>query len=173
MNEPLTITTERVDDIPVLVAQLVRMGVPSLLDAHFPTHGHWRGLSLGWVTTLWLTHVLSQADHRMNQVQPWAAQRLETLRGCSQQPVCPLDLSDDRLAAVLRALSDDARWAAFEGALTGHLLRVYDLAAARVRLDSTTASGYWQVTDEGVYQFGHSKDHRPDLPQVEVMLATL
>lgn len=173
MNETLTITTERVDDLPLLLAQLARMGIPALLDDHFPMHGHWRGLSLGWVTTLWLTHVLSQADHRMNRVQPWAEQRLETLRRCSQQPVCPLDVSDDRLAAVLRALSADARWAAFEGALTGRLLRVYDLGAERVRLDSTSASGYWQVTDEGLFQFGHSKDHRPDLPQVKVMLATL
>jgi len=42
-----------------------------------------------------------------------------------------------------------------------------------VRVDSTTASGYWEVTEEGLFQFGHSKDHRPDLPQVKVMLATL
>ena len=43
----------------------------------------------------------------------------------------------------------------------------------RVRLDSTTASGYWEVTEDGLFQFGHSKDRRPDLPQVKVMLATL
>jgi transposase len=40
-----------------------------------------------------------------------------------------------------------------------------------VRLDST--SGYWQLTSEGLFQFGHSKDRRPDLPQMKVMLATL
>ena len=72
MNEPLTIRTERVDDIPLLLAQMQRMGLVSLLDAHFPAHGNRQGLSLGWVTTIWLTHVLSQADHRMNRVQPWA-----------------------------------------------------------------------------------------------------
>ena len=52
-------------------------------------------------------------------------------------------------------------------------LRVYDLAAECVRLDTTSASGYWEVTADGVFQFGHSKDHRPDLPQVKVLLATL
>lgn len=46
-------------------------------------------------------------------------------------------------------------------------------AKRAVRLDSTTASGYWHVTPEGLFQLGHSKDHRPDLPQVKVMLATL
>ncbi|GIV79076.1 MAG: hypothetical protein KatS3mg050_3470 [Litorilinea sp.] len=29
------------------------------------------------------------------------------------------------------------------------------------------------LTPEGLFQFGHSKDHRPDLPQVKVMLSTL
>ena len=43
----------------------------------------------------------------------------------------------------------------------------------RVRLDSTTASGSWAVTPEGLFQFGHSKDHRPDLPQVKVMMSSL
>ena len=53
------------------------------------------------------------------------------------------------------------------------MVRVYDLRAERVRVDSTTASGYWQVTEDGLFQFGHSQDQRPDLPQLKVMLATL
>lgn len=40
-------TNERVDNIPLLLAQMERMGVPSLLDEFFPTHGNWQGLSLG------------------------------------------------------------------------------------------------------------------------------
>jgi len=173
MNEPLTIRTERVDDIPLLLAQMQRMGLARLLDAHFPTHGNRAGLSLGVVTTIWLTHVLSQADHRMNRVQPWAERRLETLRGCSDASLQVRDLGDDRLADVLQHLSDDERWRAFEQELTGHLVRVYDLHADCVRLDSTTASSYGAVNEDGLLQWGHSKDHRPDLPQLKVMLATL
>jgi transposase len=171
-----TITSERVDDVPLLASQLERMGVAALVDARYPTHGGWAGLSLGGTTAVWLAHVLSQADHRLSHVQPWAAQRPQTLDGSFAflgQPVRALDLADDRLAAILAALSDDGRWAAFEGALTGRLLRVYDLAGERVRLDTTTASGYWQVTPDGLFQFGHSKDHRPDPPQLKVMLAAL
>jgi transposase len=173
MAETLKITTERVDDIPLLLAQLDCMGVQSLLDTHVPTHGNWVGLSLGWVTVVWLTHILSEADHRLNYVEPWAAQRLHTLRSCTGQPVHPLDLGDDRLAAVLEALGHDEPWQAFEGAFTQQLLRVYDLQPERVRLDSTTASGYWRVTEDGLFQFGHSKDHRPDLAQVKVMRSAL
>jgi len=173
MNEALTIKTERVDDIPLLLAQMQRMGLVELLDRHFPTHGNRVGLSLGWVSTLWLTHVLSQADHRMNHVQSWAEQRLETLRGCSDARLEVRDLSDDRLADVLRDLSDDTRWREFEQELTGQLVRVYDLRPGSVRLDSTTASSYGAVSEDGLLQLGHSKDHRPDLPQLKVMLATL
>jgi len=173
MTETLTVLSERVDDIPLLLAQMARMGVQPLLDLHFPMHGNWQGLSLGWVTVIWLTHILSQADHRLNHVEPWAEKRLHTLRGCTSQPLHPLDVSDDRLAIVLQALSDDARWGTFESALTQQLVRVYALRPERVRLDSTTASGSWAVTPEGLFQFGHSKDHRPDLPQVKVMMSTL
>ena len=173
MNEPLTIRTERVDDIPLLLAQMQRMGIARLLDEHFPTHGNHEGLSLGGVTTIWLTHVLSEADHRMNRVQPWTERRLETLRGCSDATLEVRDLADDRLADVLRHLSDDKRWRAFEQELTGQLVRVYDLHADCVRLDSTTASSYGAVSEDGLLQWGHSKDHRPDLGQLKVMLATL
>jgi len=56
-----------------------------------------------------------------------------------------LDLSDDRLAGVLSALGHDTCWAAFESTLNGQLLRVYDLNPQRVRVDSTTVSGRWEV----------------------------
>jgi transposase len=173
MSEQPTIHTERVDDVPLLLAQLERMGVPPLLDAHFPAHGNRQGLSLGWVCAIWLAHILSRADHRLNQVRAWADQLQTTLASFLPVPLRPTDLTDDRLADALRVLSDDTRWAAYEGALNGHLLRVYDLHPTTVRVDSTTASGYWAVTEDGLFQFGHSKDHRPDLPQVKVMLATL
>src|SRR6266571_6033441 len=173
MNETLTIRTERVDDIPLLLAHMERMGIARLLDAHFPTNGNREGLSLGKVTTIWLTHVLSQADHRMNRVQPWVERRLETLRGCSAESLEVRDLADDRLADVLGHLSDDEHWRAFEQELMGQLVRVYDLRAECVRLDSTTASSYGAVSEDGLLQLGYSKDHRPDLPQLKIMLATL
>jgi len=173
MAETLTITTERVDDLPLLLTHLIRMNVPQLLDSYFRQHGNWQGLPAAWVATVWLAHLLSQGDHRLNHVQPWADQRLNTLQALLPRPIEPLDLTDDRLASVLRMLSDDAAWVGFERALTRTTLRVYDLRPSRVRVDTTTSSGYWQVTDDGLFQFGHSKDHRPDLPQLKVLLATL
>lgn len=173
MTANLTLTTERVDDLPLLVAQMEQMELPNLLDSHVRVNGNWAGLSPGWTTTLWLAHILSQADHRLSYVQPWAAARLGTLQRLSGQPVRALDFSDDRLAYLLRVFSDDPHWVPFEATLNRHLLRVYDLAVERVRIDTTTASGYWHVDADGLFQFGHSKDQRPDLPQLKVLLVSL
>ena len=173
MNEKPTITTERVDDIPLLLAQMNRMGLAEVLDAHFPTHGNWQGLSLGRVTTIWLSSILSRGDHRLVHVEPWVAQRQMTLSQITGEAVRAAEFSDDRLEIVLRLLSDDTGWMSFESALNQHLVRVYDLQAERVHVDSTSASAYASVSDNGLFQFGHSKDHRPDLPQVKVMQAVL
>lgn len=166
-------THERVDDVPLLLAELTRMGVAPLLDAHFPTHGNWSGLSLGQVTVLWLTHLLSEGDHRLCHVQPWAESLPHTLSTGLGTPVRPHDLTDDRLAAVLRYLQQPERWQAFETALNQHSLRVYSLETATVRLDSTTASTHSPVTADGLFQFGHSKNPRRDLPILKLMAATL
>jgi len=173
MAEEVTVTTERVDDIPLLIEWMEQMGLITLTNEYFPPHGNWQGLDPGRVLVGWLAHILSQADHRLNQAQDWASSRIETLNGCLGAPVRALDFSDDRLANVLDALSDDERWAAFEAALNRRTVRVYDVQAERVRIDTTSASGYWEVSEDGLFQLGHSKDHRPDLPQLKIVLATL
>lgn len=50
---------------------------------------------------------------------------------------------------------------------------MYELPDAPVRLETTTASSYQTATLEGLFQRGHSKDHRPDMAQVKIMLASL
>lgn len=173
MTEKLTINTERIDDIPVLLAQLDRMQGAAMRDEYFPTHGKWQGLSLGTVAAVGLTCILSEANHRLSHGQSWAETRLQILEGCLGQPVRALDFSDNRLAAVLDYVSRDQAWRDYERALNGRTLRVYELQPERVRVDSTTAKGYVEVGAEGRLQFGHSKDHRPDLPQSKINLSVL
>ncbi len=127
----------------------------------------------GWVSTIWLSSILSRGDHRMVHVEPWVAKRLWTLGVTTGQAVTRVDFTDDRLEVVLRRLSHDERWGAFESALNQHTVRVYDLLTQRVHVDSTSASAYATVSEGGLFQFGHSKDYRPDLPQVKVMQAVL
>lgn len=98
MNEQPTIHTERVDDVPLLLAHMQRLALPTILDTHFPGHGNHQGLRLGWLVTVWLAHILSRADHRLNRVRPWADQLPTTLNAVLPQPLRPTDLTDDRFA---------------------------------------------------------------------------
>lgn len=173
MSQELTVINERVDDIPILIANAKRMGLSPLINEFFPPHGNWKGLGPGETTCGWLVHLLSEADHRLNHVRGWAAKRLLTLSESMDQAITALDFTDDRLALLLDRFGEDADWRAFETALSGRLIRVYDLAVERIRVDSTTVSGYWTVDEAGLFQLGHSKDHRPDLPQLKVMLSAL
>jgi transposase len=171
---PAVVVVERVDDLPVLLATLQRLQVAALLDRHFPTHPLWEGeLSFGEVVCVWLAFLLSQGDHRLSHVQPWAQQNLHTLQACLGKDVRALDVHDDRLADVLDALAQPEPWQAFEADLNRATLRVYDLATSRFRIDTTTVNSHAAVVSpEGLLQFGHSKDD-PSRPQLKVAAAVL
>jgi transposase len=81
-----------------------------------------------------------------------------------------VEFSDDRLSIVLRRFHD-ADWAALEADLWQATTEVYEIPLECVRLDSTTSYGYHSTEPDGVMQLGHSKDHRPDLPQIKLMAA--
>ena len=96
------------------------------------------------------------------------------LKKCLGRDVVSLDFSDDRLSRVLDCLAEDEPWDTFERNLGQIVIRVYDLKPQRARIDSTTAKSYTtSITDDGLFQFGHSKDHRPDLPQLKINQSAL
>jgi len=57
---------------------------------------NWQGESLGSIAIIWLTHILSQADHCLNHLQGWVAKRLETLKTFVGEKLEELDLTDNR-----------------------------------------------------------------------------
>ncbi len=120
-----------------------------------------------------LSYILSEADHRMSEVEPWAEKQIQTLSALLPEPVGVKDFTDDRLADVVCRLSDDETWEEVETRLGQRLIRVYDLKPGPVRLDSTTAAVYHDTEGNTLFQHGHSKDHRPALPQFKVMLGAL
>jgi len=168
------ITHETIADVPLLMQVLHEtLEYDKLLDQISPPHGNWRGLSLGKTMVTWLVHILSEHNHFMSHVQDWVAQSPQLWAGMWEQAVRPLDVSDDRLAEVVRQLSLSEVWEALEQQITQRLVRVYELPSERVRLDTTTAKVYGGSELSVLFQRGHSKDHRPDLRQLKVMLAAL
>ena len=167
------ITNERVDDIPLLIAQQHKMGIAEVIDGVIKPHWHRQGLSIGQTVIVWLAYILSQSDHRLSYVEPWVAKHPETLKGLVHTELTAHDFNDDRLGDVLRYLSDDTSWETIEQGLGARMIRVYQLQQQRVRLDSTTVSVHHDPEGTELVRYGHSKDHRPDLAQFKVMLATL
>jgi transposase len=171
VDATLQLTHERVDDVPLLLGFLAKLQLPQILDRHLPAHPLHQGLSNGWLITAWIAYILSRADHRKSPVQAWAEGLHRTLEITLGQPIRPVEFSDDRLTLVLKRLADTETWKALEADLWQAHCDVYALPVDRVRLDATTSCGYHTVTDDGLMQLGHSKDHRPDLAQFKLMAA--
>ena len=104
----LVIITERVDDLALLIGQMVKMGLPEVLDRHIPRHGTQRGLSWGWTAVIWLAYIVTEGDHRKVSVETYIKGMHHTLRHLTAQVIEPLDFRDDRLSHRLTHLSKPA-----------------------------------------------------------------
>ncbi len=164
--------TERVDDIPLLSGLLDKMNLQPIIDSIIHPHGNHRGLSVGWLIKLWLIHILSEQSHCLNLVRDWVKSVPETLARLTGQPLSELDYTDDRLADGLRYLSVAADWQRIEQQVGQHLIRVYDLPTARVRLDSSTATVGHDPEQHALFQVGKTKAGTYDT-QFKLMLASL
>jgi transposase len=168
----LVIITERVDDVALLIGQMVTMGLPEVLDRHIPRHWTQRGLSWGWTAVIWLAYIVTEGDHRKVSMETYLKGMHHTLSHLTAQVIEPLDFSDDRLSHLLTHLSKPAYWHEIERDLNERSIEIYDLSQDVIRCDATTVSGDHEVTDEGLVQFGHSKDD-PTRPQIKVMMGSL
>src|SRR5262249_4685197 len=113
----LTITTEQVNSLPLLLGIITEMGIRDLIDTHIQPHGNWEGASVGTVLSIWLSHILQERDHTMVSVRDWAADRLQTLTTLLDIRLRDTDCTDDRLARILTLLVDPTAQAALDSAL--------------------------------------------------------
>jgi len=168
----LVMITERVDDVALLIGQMVKMGLPEVLDRHIPRHWTQRGLSWGWTAVIWLASIVTEGDHRKVSVETSLKGMQHTLSHLTAQGVDPLDFRDDRLSHLLKHLSQPTYWHRIEHDWNARSVEVYALPQDVIRCDATTVSGDHEVTEEGLWQFGQSKDD-PTRPQIKVMMGSL
>src|SRR5713226_3742677 len=168
----LVIITERVDDVALLIGQMVKMGLPEILDRPIPRHWTQRGRSWGWTAVMWLASIVTEGDHRKVSVETYLKGMKHTLSRLTAQVIEPLDLSDDRLSHLLKHVSKPAYWHQIERDLHARSIEVHALPQDVIRCDATTVSGDHEVTEGGLWQFGQSTDE-PARPQIKVMLGAL
>lgn len=179
MNGTLQLTHTRVGDIPLLLSLLIKLGIPEIYDREVGDHGLHTGLSGGWLLTIWLVFILTECDHTKYKVEEWGERHRTLLSHLTGKQIEAQEFNDNRLSGLLKRLSKRKRWNRFEAALWQNSVEAYEILTPGVgdlysaHLDSTTASGYHRMHDNGVMQRGHSKDHRPDLPQLKLMTAAM
>src|ERR1700739_279529 len=109
-DAPLELPHERVDAVPLLLGFLIRLRLPEVLDRHLPPHPLHQGLSNGWLITAWIASILSHAHHRKSHVPERVDGLHHTPDPLIDQPIRPVEFSDDRLTLVLNRLSDLGAW---------------------------------------------------------------
>lgn len=176
MAEPRT-TSERIDGLPLLIYWLKQMQVDTIIDRLVKQpHGNWEGLSCGEVALVYVAYVVIACTHFLSPMEAWARKHLQSLSQALGKAVRAEDFSDDRLAIMLSRLGDEQTQPGepIEQALGQQLLRAYALPSDTARIDMTTVAVHHDAsTDDGLMQYGHSKDHRPDLRQFKQVLGTL
>lgn len=174
----MEISSERIDDIPLIVEWLKQMEIAKCIDQKLKEpHGNHKGLSYGKLSVLLLTYIITQSDHRLSAVEPWVEAHRKILELSTGWSIGEKDASDDRLARVVEELGkqSEARLE-IEVKLGRHLIRAYELLTVVARADTSSFSvnhQQGQSPEESLLRYGYSKDFRPDLLQYRQLLATL
>jgi transposase len=166
---------ERVDDIPLILEWLTRMGVQEEIDFLWKPHGNRGGLSYGQLAQLFLAYVIHALNHRLYQMEQWVGEHQTVIHQITGWDFTRKDATDDRLGAMLEVLgTDESTRIAFQQSVGRHLIQAYALPTDVARYDTTSFSVHHGSSDsDGLLRFGHSKDHRPDLLQFKQGLGTL
>jgi transposase len=173
-NSAFTLTTFRVDDLPLLVSVIRAMHLDVILDDSVPTHGNTlrqNALTNGEALCLWIVYLLCAGTHRKWKVEEWVALHTVLLTRLWGAPVPASDFTDDRLTTLLSYLARAPVQEAIDRLLCQCTLSLYELQATHIRLDATVLTGYHQVTADGIMQYGHAKGGPEGRTQCKLMAA--
>ena len=178
MNEgKVTISSERIDDIPLILEWLKQMQVAKYIDQKLEKpHGNYQGMSYGQLSVLLLTYIITQSDHRLCAVEGWVKTHQRILELSTGWSIREKDASDDRLARLVEELGKQERARQeIEIKLGQHLIRAYELPTDIARTDTTSFNVNHQESESpsNLLRYGYSKDKRPDLLQYRQLLSTL
>lgn len=173
----LSIDSQRVDDLPIILEYCKQLGVAEAIDEVFGTaHGNRTGLSYGQLALGWIAAIGAQGDHRLNRMEEWSMAHRPTLEASLGSPVGDKDFTDDRLTDLLWELGEPSGQMAaeIEERVGQRMVKAYQLPTEVGRADTTSVTVYHDREEEkGFLAYGKSKDHRPDLRQFVEAMGTL
>ena len=172
----MTQRIERVDTIPLINAMLVNMGIEKVIDNVFKPHGNWSGLSYGQLSVLFVTYVLHSLTHRLSSVEFWMMEHKTIIEQTTGWQLNDKDATDDRLCILVGDLGrDDEAIYEFQLQNSRGIISAYQLPTDILRYDTTSFNVNHQPhnSQNGLLQFGHSKNYRPDLLQYKQGMGVL
>ena len=168
-NQPFNLDSKSIAALPIVNRFLARLHLPDLFAAYLPPPDPRSRVDP--VATLGaFLRCLIVARTPLYSVGEWARPFHPLLLGCQ-----PSDLNDDRIGRSLDRLFDADR-CAFLTDFVLHLIKEFAVPLEELHNDSTTITltGSYRKADGAPMrgrptlrvQFGHNKDHRPDLKQL-------
>ena len=168
-NQPFNLDSKSIAALPIVNRFLARLQLPDLFAAYLPPPDPRSRVDP--VATLGaFLRCLIVARTPLYSVGEWARPFHPVLLGCQ-----PSDLNDDRIGRSLDRLFDADR-CAFLTDFVLHLIKEFAVPLEELHNDSTTITltGSYRKADGAPMrgrptlrvQFGHNKDHRPDLKQL-------
>ena len=156
--------------LPVVHDYLARLGLVDTIDRLAPIRDKVNRASHGEVIAALVANRLTSPTPLLH-VETWAREwAVEEVFG-----LAPDVLNDDRVGRALDALAPVCE--AVVGSVGAAAIAAFGLDVSRVHWDMTSISlhGAYPEVDEdyATPKYGHPKDRRPDLKQVQVGLATL
>lgn len=155
-------TTYQVGGLNLVLSYLERIGLAEVVDRYCPREGK---LSEGTVITVLVINRLL-APCALRNVAKWVVQTgLHLLLGIPD----PALLNYDRLADALLAVYP--HWPAIAAEVTLRAVEQFQLKVETIHYDLTSVFFHGAYEGSAWVDFGYSRDHRPDKPQVNIGLS--
>jgi transposase len=142
------ISSERIDDIPLIVEWLSRIEIAKYIDQKLKKpHGNHQGMSYGQLSVLLLTYIITQSDHRLCAVEAWVSPQQQVTSTLLQLQIEKID------SAIVEA-ETLAGW------------RLYVTNASAEHLTLTQSVMYYR--DEWLLERGFHRFKRGSLPALPI-----
>lgn len=173
------IRIERVDELPLILTWVMKMGIAEIIDDIWQPHGQWEGLSYGQLALLFVTYIIHQRSHRLMKMEGWLNDHRTVIEQVTGWSIRPKEATDNHIGLLLDEVgSSEEKGVLLQQQLGEHLIRAYELPTEVARYDTTSFSVHHAVPESGegakeLLRFGHSKDNQPSLLQFKQGLGTL
>jgi len=167
---------ERVDEIPLILHWLKVMRIASIIDSVWQSHGNWQGLSYGQLAVLYITYVINSLTHRLSGMEEWVMEHRIILEKITGWEIGEKDATDDRLGIMMGDFGQTSKkMSEFQRENGQYLIQAFELPTEVGRYDTTTVNVHHspEKNQQGLLNFGHSKDNHPNLLQFKQGLGVL